>query len=294
MAISKQTLIETLKSVSKDWSEWMNFKKYPIQERQSPAYDALVAKCQADMKRVGACELPDFVTLKALEFLQAESVFLESDAFFKPVVANAYLKPGDDSLPGDHPLNLTEPTRVGVVAYDQFPEISLLKQIYEYQPLMRFVGDILDLKDIYLYGDSMGGLNLSVMQTNDYLRWHFDQTDFVTSLAIQSAESGGNFEYVPMIRSHEHENYTDVKRVLDGDRSRVIHLANTPGTLVLFQGRYSIHRVTPIVGARPRWIGLFGFDSKEHVESTPHLREMRYGRQSVLKTRPKFEDLKPS
>jgi hypothetical protein len=134
----------------------------------------------------------------------------------------------------------------------------------------------------------MGGLNLSVMNDSDYLRWHFDQTDFVTSLAIQSAESGGNFEYVPMIRNSESENYPAVQKLLKGDLSPVVHLDNVPGTLVLFQGRYSIHRVTPIRGRRPRWIGLFGYDTKPDVNSTPHLREMRYGRQKTFTTRPQY------
>lgn len=285
--MTHQTLVTALQECN-DWSKIINFDAYPIQDLTTPAAKELLTKCRTSMKKLGACEMPDFVRPMALELLKAECAVLEKESFFKRVVANAYLAPGDTSLPKDHPLNMTEDTNVGVVAYDQFPELSLLKKIYEYPALINFVGAILELPEIHPYGDPMGALNLSVMRNTDYLRWHFDQTDFVTSLAIQAGESGGNFEYVPMIRDAKNENYDAVQALLKGDRSRVVHLENRPGTLVLFQGRYSIHRVTPIVGSRPRWIGLFGYDSKPNVMSTPHLREMRYGRQAALTQRPKF------
>jgi hypothetical protein len=240
------------------------------------------------MAELGACEMPEFISNKALELLQAESAILEKQAFYKPVNANAYLKPGDDSLPKDHPLNMTENTNVGVIAYDQYPEDSLLRRIYEYNPLMDFVGAIMNLPAIYRYGDPMGGLNLSVMRDTDYLRWHFDQTDFVTSLSIQSSDQGGEFEYAPLIRNSENENYDAVRKLLNGDRSLVTRITNKPGTLVLFKGRYSIHRVTPIVGRKNRLMGLFGFDSKPDVRSTPHLLEMRYGRQQPVSKKPTF------
>ena len=35
------------------------------------------------------------------------------------------------------------------------------------------------------------------MGQGDELQWHFDQTDFVVSLAIRDAEVGGDFEVVP-------------------------------------------------------------------------------------------------
>jgi hypothetical protein len=183
---------------------------------------------------------------------------------------------------------MTETTRVGVIAYDQYPEISILRRIYEYDPLMKFVGAIMQLPTIYRYGDPMGGLNLSVMVQDDYLRWHFDQTDFVTSLSVQSSDAGGEFEYVPLIRNEKAENYDEVKKLLKGDNSRVIRIKNHPGTLVLFKGRYSIHRVTPIKGKTSRLMGLFGFDSQPNVCSTPHLLEMRYGRQKPLAIKPTF------
>jgi hypothetical protein len=285
--MSNEALVKSLKELA-NFEDIINFKRYPIKDLSTPATQELLKHCRKSIAELGACEMPDFVTPRALKLLQEESRVLEKGAFFKPVAGNAYLAPSDDKLPKDHPINMTETTRVGVIAYDQYPEISLLRRIYEYDPLMKFVGAIMQLPAIYRYGDPMGGLNLAVMVKDDYLRWHFDQTDFVTSLSVQESDAGGEFEYVPLIRSDKSENYDDVKKLLKGDNSRVIRIKNHPGTLVLFKGRYSIHRVTPIKGQTSRLMGLFGFDSQPNVCSTPHLLEMRYGRQKPLATKPTF------
>jgi hypothetical protein len=42
----------------------------------------------------------------------------------------------------------------------------------------------------------------------------------------------------------------------------VTSLYLAPGTLALFAGRYSIHRVSPIAGSEPRLIALFGYDTR--------------------------------
>jgi hypothetical protein len=116
------------------------------------------------------------------------------------------------------------------------------------------------------------------MTDGEQLQWHFDQTDFVVSLAIQDADEGGDFEVAPQIRSAENEHYDDVAHVLAGDRDRVVTLPMTPGTLLVFAGRNSLHRVSPISGATPRLVALFGYDTKPGTMSSELLKEVRYGR----------------
>jgi hypothetical protein len=211
---------------------------------------------------------------------------LAPQAFFNTIVGNAYLESPDESLPVNHPRRRTEGTSLGVIAYDEYPREAILRRIYEFEPLMHFIKDVTQLRTIYRYADPMGGLNLSVMKDQDYLRWHFDQTDFVTSLAIQSAEEGGHFEFVPMIRSASDENYEDVARVLSGTHKKIQRISNLPGTLVLFKGRNSIHRVSTISGKTPRLMGLLAYDEKPDVMSSDHLRSIRYGRTNSYQTIP--------
>jgi hypothetical protein len=89
-----------------------------------------------------------------------------------------------------------------------------------------------------------------------------------------------------MIRSPDDENYDDVASVLRGDaRDRVVVEPMTPGTLMLFEGRHSLHRVTPVEGTRPRYVGLFGYDTKPDTMSSELLKQIRYGRSEPLAAR---------
>lgn len=258
--------------------ELVDMNTYPFGERGSEAYQKLLAHCQSQIAGLGACELPNFLTPLGLKLLVDESQKLAVQAYFNKVNGNAYLEAIDPELPLGHVKRRTEDTSLGVVAYDEYPPDAVLRRIYEYEPLMQFIGDIINLKTIYRYADPMGGLNLSVMGDGDYLRWHFDQTDFVTSIAIQTASSGGEFEYVPLIRTAREENFHQVEKVLDGTHQGVMRIANHPGTLLLFKGRHSIHRVSTIRGPQPRLMGLLAYDERPNVVSTDHLRQMRYGR----------------
>ena len=62
------------------------------------------------------------------------------------------------------------------------------------------------------------------------------------------------------------------------DRTDIITLDLAPGALALFEGRYSIHRVSPIAGSEPRLIALFGYDTKPGTMSSDLLKQRRYGR----------------
>ena len=89
---------------------------------------------------------------------------------------------------------------------------------------------------------------------------------------------GGDFEVAPRIRTAADERYPAVTRVLQGARDDVVRLPMTPGTLLIFEGRHSLHRVSPIRGATSRLVGLLAYDTKPGTVSTEILRLARYGR----------------
>ncbi len=232
------------------------------------------------MHETGACEIPGFVRTEALPAFIDDARRLAPRAHPSGGLGTVYLGFPDESFPLDHPRQWLGNYRVGAVAYDLFPADSPIRQLYEWDELLQFVAAILDRDVIYPYADPLGALNLAVMTDGDELQWHFDQTDFVVSLALQDGDEGGDFEVAPMIRSADDERYDDVARVLAGDRSEVVTLPMTPGTLLVFAGRHSLHRVSPIRGATPRLVGLFGYDTKPGTMSSELLKEVRYGRVS--------------
>ena len=190
----------------------------------------------------------------------------------------AYLEFPDFSLPDDHPRLTWGHYAVGAVPYDLMPETSLLRRLYEWEPLRHLVEAVLDRGPIYRYADPFGALNLAVMGEGDELQWHFDQTDFVVSLAIQTADRGGDFEVVPRIRSAEDERYDAVAAALAGSRDGVVTLPMVPGTLLVFEGRYSLHRVSPVGSGLARHVGLLAYDTRPGTLGSELLREDRYGR----------------
>ena len=63
-------------------------------------------------------------------------------------------------------------------------------------------------------------LNISVMDEGGCQQWHFDTNEVNMTLLLQKPEAGREFEYVPLIRSADNENYPTVKRVLEGQPDR--------------------------------------------------------------------------
>ena len=230
------------------------------------------------MRGRGAAEIEGFVSPAGVAELVRDADALARRAHASGGQGTAYLEFPDFSLPADHPRLHFADYRLRAVAYDITPYDSPLRRLYEWDPMKDLIEAVLERGPIHRYADPFGALNLAVMGADDLLQWHFDQTDFVVSLAIQSAESGGDFEVVPRLRNGEDERYDEVATVLAGDRSRVETLPMRPGTLLIFEGRHSLHRVSPVSGSRWRHVGLLAYDTKPGTMGSDLLRTDRYGR----------------
>ncbi len=256
----------------------VDLERYPLLSPGSARFAAVIEDARADIARMGAAELPGFLTASGLALALHDARSLAKLAYRSGGMGTAYLELPDASWPADHPRKHFERYDVGVVAYDQFPGESPFRRLYEAQALMDFVGAVLERGPLFRYADPFGALNLAVMRDGDRLQWHFDQTDFVISLALEDCEEGGDFEVAPKIRSREDERYTEVGRVLRGESDAVVHLPMQPGTLLIFEGRNSVHRVSALRGPTERLVALLAYDTKPGTVSSPVLRMARYGR----------------
>ena len=260
---------------------FVDLERYPIADRDDPGAVALARRCRADLDESGVSILPGFITASATATAVTEAETLAPAGHPSDVEGTPYLELPDDGWRAGHPRATWAHTRLTAVPYDEFPAGSVLRTLHESDALLAFLTRALGF-EVFRYDDPLGGLNLAVMRDGDRLAWHYDQTDFVVSLAVQGSETGGDFECVPMTRSnvdgHVDERYDEVAAILAGDESRVVTIPMTPGTLMLFEGRNSLHRVSPIGGARPRYVGLFGYDRRPGTCSSELLRLIRYGR----------------
>jgi hypothetical protein len=269
-----------------DPAQLVDLERYPVERPEADAYRQVVARARQQLRDGGAAELEGFISPAGVDALVRDADELARRAHPSGGQGTAYLEFPDFSLPPDHPRLHFADYAVRAVPYDITPFDSPLRLLYEWDPMKDLIEAVLDRGPIYRYADPFGALNLAVMGEGDQLQWHFDQTDFVVSLAIQSAERGGDFEVAPRIRSAEDERYDDVAGVLSGDRNRVETLPMRAGTLLVFEGRYSLHRVSPVEGRRWRHVGLLAYDTEPGTVGSDLLRADRYGRTEAFATPP--------
>ena len=65
--------------------------------------------------------------------------------------------------------------------------------------------------------------------------------------------------------------------MLDGTSDLVRSLVLEPGDLQIFKGRYSLHRVTALWGATPRYVAIFSYVEKPDLIGAPELTKQLYG-----------------
>ena len=150
----------------------------------------------------------------------------------------------------------------GFISADNYGEDTVSHRLYYWRPLKEFLTECLDKEELFIYEDPVSNMIVNVGRPGEQFNWHFDTNEFTITMLLQSAESGGHFEYVPNLRNPNDECYSDVKSVLDGDRSHVKRLTLNAGDLQLFLGRFSLHRVTTNAGTRDRLLLIMSFAEK--------------------------------
>jgi hypothetical protein len=248
-----------------------------VADLDDPATVALAAGCRARLAADGVAVLPGFLHADVVTTVSEQVVRLAPGEHRQDVSGSPYLDLPDESQPAGHPRRASGRSALTAVGYDRFPADSPLRRVYEWDGLLDFLGAALDRRPLHRYDDDLGALNVAVMYDGDELFWHFDQTDFVVSIALQASEGGGDFECAGRIRTAEAECYDAVARVLAGD-ARTTTITMDPGSLVLFEGRHSLHRVTPVRGSTPRLVALLAYDTRPGTCSSELLRLVRYGR----------------
>ena len=258
-------------------AEIIDLDRYPIHAPETAAARALEARCREALATTGAAELPGFLRAEATAALAREAQALSPEAHRHAGKATPYLELPDEHWPEGHPRKSWNPFSLGAVPFDSFPGDSALRALYAWDPLLGFVARCLGESKLYRYADPLGALSLNVMVDADEVEWHFDQADFVVSIALQDSEQGGDFLSVPRIREAGAERYDDVARALAGELEPSC-IPMTPGTLLLFNGRNSLHRVTTTKGPTPRLVALLAYDTKPGTCASPMLQTARYGR----------------
>jgi hypothetical protein len=264
---------------TRDLGAIVDLERYPIVDLASEAAEHVVAEGRTSLAARGVAIFPGFVRRACVEQIARDAVALEPRAHLEDVWGTPYLGLPDESFPEGHPQRTSVHSKTSILAYDFVPAGCPARLLYEWDGLRDFLAAVLGRAPLYRMADPLGALNVTIMREGHVQGWHYDSTDFVVSLAVASSDGGGEFECARDIRTTDDEHYDDVARVLGGTGGDLVEVyPMTPGTLMVFEGRRSLHRVAPVTGGAPRIVALFGYDSTPDANSSDLLKLVRYGR----------------
>jgi len=245
------------------YTEIINHAHYPIDEADNPARRAVIDQVRTELAEDGCAVIRNFFSEAGLRALLEEAQKRKAQTYYSQrKQCNVYLNEGDPDLGEDHPLNIFMPRTNGFITADLFGEESTAHRLYYWQPLKQFLAECLGKQELFIYEDPVSNMIVNVGKPGQQFNWHFDTNEFTITMLLQAAQSGGIFEYVPGLRSARDECYAEVKKLLDGDRSRVRQLQLNAGDLQFFLGRFSLHQVTANSGDDDRLLLIMSFSEK--------------------------------
>ncbi|MFC8531339.1 arpA protein [Nocardia sp. NPDC057227] len=259
--------------------EIVDTARYPLADPEGEGWRAAVGAARTDLAATGCHVLREFVRPELVETLRTQGAAIAPDAYYKVERVNAYNIPLDSELPQDHPGAIVLERGNAFVPRDLIPADALIHRLYVSEVFQRFVADCFGLPGLHEFADPLAGLCLNVVAPGMSHPWHFDTNEFTVSMLTQPAEAGGVFEFCPNIRSTEAENLDDVRAVLTGAGDYPVRsLDLRPGDLQLFQGRFSLHRVSPVSGAVQRHSAIFAYTDRPGVIGTVERTRQLFGR----------------
>ena len=258
----------------------LDLDAFPLDQPESAAYQALCARCRNDLARDGMCNLDGFLRAQpaqdACDLLEPRLVEM---AFRHKRLHNIYFD-NNVPLPEGHPALKRFETSNRTLCADQLSGTRLV-EVYEWQPLRDFLATIMGKSELHTMADPLARVNVMSYGEGEALGWHFDRSEFTTTLLLQPPRSGGVFEYRTDLRAPGKPNHEGVAQLLQGQDTdaRALHLA--AGTLNVFRGVNTPHRVTPVEGDTPRMIAVFSYFDRPGKVFTPKEQLGFYGRSAA-------------
>lgn len=262
------------------YADVVDLDTYPIHDLDSERGRVFVQKCREELAEKGACNLPGFITPKAVQTMVNLADELESKAWSSSRPHTIYFEKPDENVPAEHPKAHQVRSVKHGIAYDYIPADAPMRRLYESDDLTNFIAAVLQKPVLYRSIDPLDALQVTRMGAGDELGWHFDGSEFSITVMYQPAEKGGEFIYFPNLRSADDENYDGVQRVLEGDKTGERLLPGSAGTLAFFHGRNALHHVTPVEGNTPRINTVLTYGERPDMKLNDLTSELFYGRTS--------------
>jgi len=266
-------------------SELMDLERYPLEDRGHHLRTAAIDRARTGLHTDGCAVIEDLVRPDALARLHTEIVSQKHNAHFSTQAMNPYFHTEPDAdFPARHPVNTFIERSSGFIAGDAWPAGCAMQVLFRSPQLTSFIAECLELPQLHCYADPLAGLTANILEPGQQFSWHFDTNDFAVTLLVDEPGEGGRFQYVPSIRSAQHEGFDAIQGVLEG--GDLLHgelgvrtLNLRPGDLQIFRGRHSLHRVTRVSsGSSARHAAIFAYTQDTGVIGRVARTQQLFGR----------------
>ena len=255
----------------------LDLDRYPLDRPGTPEWQAMVDSARADLARDGMFNLPGLMRPTAIASAISElTPRFETEAFTHARKHNIYFRKEVDGLAPDHPALALRETKSHTLCADQIG--GVVRALYDWPHFATFLAATMGKDRLYTMADKLAAVNAMTYREGEALNWHFDRSEFTTTLLLQAPDQGGAFEYRTDLRSDSDPNYDGVARLLQGQDPELQSITLVPGTLNVFRGKNTAHRVTPVQGNTNRIITVFSFFDRPGVIFTPEEQIGFYGR----------------
>lgn len=252
--------------------------RYPLNRLSSEDGRKLVKQCQLDLEETGLFNLRGFLLSGAIkQAVENSADQLANHSFTHQRKHNIYFLPEVEGLEKSHPALKQFETINHTVCSDRIPD-SVLIELYEWKPFADFLAAVMGIKELHPMDDELSRLNVMGYTDGEALNWHFDRSEFTTTLLLQAPKKGGEFQYKTGLRTDTDPNYDGVGEFLAGDHADIVTVPLEAGTLNVFRGKNTLHRVSPVVGDKGRVISVFSYYEKPGVRFSADEQIGFYGR----------------
>jgi hypothetical protein len=190
---------------------------------------------------------------------------------------NVYFSDELTGLEAGHPAMALKKTVNHTLCADQLVD-NALERIYEWPALSKFLSCVMQKKALFVMDDPLARFNVMAYYESEGLNWHFDRSEFTTTLLLQSPLAGAEFQYRQNLRSDADPNYDGVAKLLRNRDPAVETISLGAGDLNVFKGKNTAHRIKPVEGDRPRIIAVFSYYEAPGRWFTPDEQQGFYGR----------------
>ena len=256
----------------------LDLDRYPLDKPGSSAWVDLVARCKADLANDGMFNLEGLMRPDAITRAMGEvDPIMERLSFLHKRNLNIYFRKEVPGLAPDHPALKTVDTINHTVCGDQL-EQTVIDWIYSWPQMAVFLAACMDKTSLFTMADPLARMNIMRYGDGEALNWHFDRSEFTTTLLLQEPSGGGEFLYRTDLRTDADANSDGVAAVLDGrDNSVKSHVLNA-GTLNVFKGKNTLHKVTTCTGPKSRFIAVLSYYERPGVRFSKEEQVGFYGR----------------